>query len=125
MKFVSVFLLAMLAASCGYGSNYNSTNGTPPPATPNITSLAPGSASAGGQAFVLTVNGTGFASNSTIYWDSSSISTTFVNAQQIMATIPAGDIASSGTVSVFVKNPGSGIYATGVNSNTETFTIGN
>ena len=123
MKLSLVLLLALLTFGCGYGSKYNSGNGTQPGSTPNISSLAPANATAGGQAFVLTVNGTGFASSSVIFWNSTAMSTTFVSAQQITANIAASNIASSGNASVYVNNPGTGIYANGVNSNSQTFTI--
>jgi hypothetical protein len=72
---------------------------------------------------MLTVNGTGFAGNSVVYWNSATVTTTFVNAQQVTASVQAADIATAGSAAVYVKNPGTGIYATGVNSNSVTFTI--
>jgi hypothetical protein len=72
---------------------------------------------------VLTVNGTGFASNSLVYWNSASVSTTDVTAQQVTAKILAANIATSGTASGYVNNPGTGIYAKGVNSTSVNFTI--
>jgi hypothetical protein len=49
--------------------------------------------------------------------------TSFVSAQQITAQIAASDVASSGMVTVHVNNPGTGIYASGVNSNSVSFTV--
>lgn len=72
------------------------------PAPPTITSVAPNSVSAGGAAFTLTVNGTGFASNAQVAWNGTSLSTTFVSATQLTAQVPAANIASSGSATVDV-----------------------
>jgi len=51
---------------------------------PTITSLAPASGTAGGAAFTLTVNGTGFVSGSSVVnWNGSGRTTTFVSATQL------------------------------------------
>jgi len=120
MKLLSILLLVMLSFGCG---GYSSSNGMQPSSTPSISSIMPNTASAGGGAFVLTIDGTGFATNSVVYWNSSSVSTTYVSTQQLTAQITAADLTSSGTVMVFVKNPGTGIYAMGVNSNSVSFTV--
>lgn len=94
-----------------------------PGSTPSISSISPESGNAGSGEFVLTLDGTGFASNSVVYWNAATVPTTYVSAQQLTANISATDIATSGMVSVYVKNPGTGIYAMGVNSNSVSFTI--
>jgi len=97
-------------------ADYSGGSGNPVPTT---TSLSPASATAGGAAFTLTVNGTNFISGSVINWNSTALTTTFVSATKLTATVPAADIASSGTASVTVFNttPGGGT------SNAQTFTI--
>jgi IPT/TIG domain-containing protein len=125
MKLLCVLLLTTLTFGCGYGSNYSSTNGSQPSSTPSVSSLSPASTAAGGTAFVLTVNGSNFASNSVIYWNSTALSTTYVSGQQLTANIVAADIATAGNASVYVNNPGTGMYASGVNSATMSFTITN
>ena len=73
------------------------------PATPTLSSIAPNMAGAGGAGFTLTVNGTGFdPSSSTVQWNGSNLSTTFVSATQVTAAVPASLIASAGTASVTV-----------------------
>jgi hypothetical protein len=86
---------------------------------PTTTGLSPASAIAGGAAFTLTVNGTGFVSGSTVHWKGSSVTTTYVSPTQVTAAITAADIASAGTAAVTVVNatPGGGT------SNAQTFTI--
>ncbi len=120
MKLLSVLLLMTLSFGCG---GYGSGSGTQPASTPNISALSPDSANAGGDDFVLTVNGTGFARDSVVYWKSASVSTTYVSTQQLTAKILAADTTTAGTVSVYVNNPGTGMYAMGVNSNSVNFTI--
>ena len=65
---------------------------------------------AGGAAFTLTVNGTGFAPASTVMWGTTALATQFVNASQLTAQVPAGDVADAGTANVTVLTlpPGGG-----------------
>lgn len=104
--------------SPGGGSSPASTFTINNPA-PAITSLSPNSATAGGAAFTLTINGTGFISASSVWWNGSQRTTQFVSATQLTASIPASDIASAGTASVVVQNPSPG----GGSSPAATFTI--
>jgi hypothetical protein len=83
----------------------------------SITQLNPSSATAGGAGFPLTVTGTGYIPGSTVYWNGVSRSTTFGSTTQVTAMILASDIASAGTASVTVINPGP------ITSNAATFTI--
>jgi uncharacterized repeat protein (TIGR01451 family) len=86
---------------------------------PAISSISPSSATAGGTAFTLTVNGSNFSGDSTVYWGGAARTTTFVSFTQLTAAISAADIATAGTPSVTVVNiaPGGGT------SNSSTFTI--
>lgn len=87
--------------------------------TPAISSLSPTSATAGGAAFTLTVNGSSFVSGAAVRWNGSNRTTSFVGATQLTAQIPASDIASAGTASVTVFNPSPG----GGTSNAISFTV--
>jgi hypothetical protein len=78
------------------------------PNAPSLTSISPTSASAGGPWFVLTLNGSNFTTNSTIYWNGGLHPTFYVSANQLQTNILASDIAVAGTGSVFVSNPGIG-----------------
>src|SRR3984957_1233316 len=94
----------------------NSTN-----PLPNISSITPSSSTAGGASFPLTVNGTGFVAGATVNFGSNpTITPSSVTSTQIVATIPAADIATAGTANVTVTNP-----AGGGTSNAQTFTINN
>jgi uncharacterized protein YdgA (DUF945 family) len=88
---------------------------------PVLNSLAPTSATTGGPAFTLTVNGDKFVSNSVVRWNGLDRNTTYVSATQLRATIPAADIAVAGTASVTVYNP----LPNGGTSNAQTFAINN
>jgi uncharacterized protein (TIGR03437 family) len=88
-----------------------------PLGTLSLSSLSPNSATAGTPAFTLIVNGSGFVSGSTVQWNGSTVSTTYVSASQLTASVSASLIASQGTASVTVQNPG------GATSNAMTFTI--
>ncbi len=86
---------------------------------PAISSISPGSATAGGPAFTLTVNGSNFVAGSVVDWNGAARTTTFSSSTKLTAAISAADIATQGTASVTVVNatPGGGT------SNAKTFTI--
>ncbi len=73
-------------------------------AGPVISSLNPASAVAGGPAFSLTVDGTGFASGATVRWNETALPTTFVSANQLTAMVAAGLIANQGTAAIAVTS---------------------
>lgn len=90
----------------------------PPPPAPALSSLSPSSATAGGPAFTLTVNGSNFVSGATVRWNGAARATTFVSGTQLRAAVAAGDIAAQGTAQVSVVNPD------GSSSGTLPFTVG-
>lgn len=94
--------------------------GEPGPAS-TLTGLDPSSATAGGGSFLLRVRGEGFVSGSVVHWNGVDRDTEFVSGTELIAAIPAADIARAGTalVTVFNPAPGGGI------SNALTFTINN
>jgi hypothetical protein len=76
--------------------------------TPTLASISPAFANVGGPAFTLNVNGTGFLSSSVVTWNGAAVSTSYVNTQHLTASIPASDVASSGSAQVAVFNPAPG-----------------
>ena len=80
---------------------------TPQGGAPLISSFAPASASAGGPAFNLTVNGSNFVLGDFVVWNGGQRVTTFVSANQLTTNIDAVNIANAGFVSVSVgtSNP--------------------
>jgi type IV pilus biogenesis protein CpaD/CtpE len=117
MKNLAIVLLAALTTltlACGYGSK--ATTPSTPGTTPTISELAPDSTHHGGPAFVLTANGSRFSTTAVINFNGTAQTTTYVSANQLMATIPASAIATAGTVAVTVTNPstsGMGAYGSG------------
>jgi len=87
---------------------------------PTVASITPNSASPGGPSFSLKVLGLNYVPTSVVRWNGSNRATTFVNDQNLTATIPASDIAAVGTakVTVFTPTPGGGT------SPSQLFTIG-
>jgi hypothetical protein len=81
--------------------------GVCPLPAPVITSLSPASAVAGNNGFTLTVKGANFVAgpSSTVYWNGSGRTTTYVSATQVQAAILASDIGTAGTFPVTVLNP--------------------
>jgi hypothetical protein len=75
-------------------------------AGPIISSLEPSNAFAGGRTFALTVNGANFIDTSVVRWNGSDRITTFLTSTMLVAGILESDIASPGSASVTVFNPG-------------------
>jgi len=86
---------------------------------PTISSTNPSTATPGGGSFTLTVYGTNFLSNSTINWNGTPLTTTYLAVTQLSAVIPASYIAIAGTANVTVFSPSPG----GGTSNTLPFSI--
>ena len=103
--------LALLTASCGYGSHYMGGN-----STPGITSLSPTMANAGDPAFVMTVNGSGFGTDSVVYWNGTALPSVYGTTMAVTATVSAADVMNAGTFPVYVRSAGK-------NSNMMNFTV--
>jgi hypothetical protein len=86
---------------------------------PVLSSISPNTKVAGSAAFTLTVTGSSFINGSTILWNGTSLTTTYVSATQLTASVAATLVASVGsaTVAVSTPTPGGGI------SGNSTFTI--
>ncbi len=87
------------------------------PAPLTITSINPASAVVGSGAFTLTVTGTGFLNGAIVNWNSTALATTFGNATQLTAQVPATLLAQAGGAAIQVLDPNN------TQSNTVTFTI--
>jgi trimeric autotransporter adhesin len=126
----TVILAALLAVSLACG--YSKPATTPPVAgtMPTIAALVPNSATAGTSLGTngLMVTGTNFNGNAYINWNGAKLTTAFVSGTQLTATVPDSDVATPGTVSVTVTNPGvaGGLYGGGTAAEVSapmTFTI--
>lgn len=91
--------------------------------TAKVTSISPTSVSEAGPSFKMTVLGSGFAGSSTVQWNGSNRSTTYVSATELLAQINAADIATTGSASVTVTSLGSSSGSTGGTSNAKTLSI--
>jgi N-acetylneuraminic acid mutarotase len=105
--------LEAIATASGYTTSavatatYTINNPTNP--MPVISAISPAFTSAGGAAFTLTVNGTGFTTTSTVSWGTSALVTTYVSATQLTAQVTATDIATGGiTAAITVQTPAPG-----------------
>ncbi len=86
---------------------------------PTLTSLSPNSATAGSGTFIVTATGTNFLNNSAIRWNGVALTTTYVSATQLTASVPASNISAVGSASVTIFTPLPG----GGTSNALTFSI--
>lgn len=106
-----------LGATCDIGAVEGASGAAVPP---TLTTLSPTSTTAGGAGFTLTVNGNGFNASAIVRWKGQNRTTTFVNANQLQATISAADIAIGQIAGVTVFDP-----VQGVSSNSVNFTVNN
>ncbi len=89
------------------------------PGTPTLTSISPTTAVTGAAAFTLTASGTLFYSSSSIVFDGTPLTTTFVSATQLTASVPAAQVATARSLVVSVSNGAFG------SSGTQAFTVQN
>ena len=75
---------------------------------PVLASVSPATKVAGGQAFTLTLSGSGFANASKVLWNGVQRNSIYVDTNTLTATITAADIATPGTFPVIVRNPAPG-----------------
>jgi hypothetical protein len=78
---------------------------------PVLSALSPAFTTAGGSAFSITLNGSGFTSLSSAYWGTTVLSTQYVSANQLTAQVPAVEIANPGisVLTVQTPTPGGGV----------------
>lgn len=76
--------------------------------------LVPDAVAPGSSSFTLTANGTAFLPSSTINFNGSPLTTTFVSNTRLTAVVPTLDIASAGTAEITVVNPSPGGGASNV-----------
>jgi hypothetical protein len=102
---VSIPLL--FASACGGGGGETPPTNNP---VPTVASLSPSSLTAGAAAQTLTINGTGFLSNSTVTFNGASHADTYLSASQLTISLSTADLATAGSYPVVVTNqaPGGG-----------------
>jgi len=75
---------------------------------PVISQLNPPTVTAGSGPFSLDIRGASFNTGSAVFWNQTSLSTQFISANELTATVPSGLTAPSGTAQVVVLTPGAG-----------------
>ncbi len=97
---------------------------TVPPPTPVITSISPTNIVRGSSTTSVDIFGTGFTSTSVAQWNGTNVQTRDVisggSIPELIATIPASDLTTSGTASITVNTPNASPSSV---SNGVTFTI--
>ncbi|MFQ5694938.1 MAG: IPT/TIG domain-containing protein, partial [Terriglobia bacterium] len=72
---------------------------------PTLSALSPANLPGGSSGFALTVTGTNFVPGSMVQWDGAALATSFVGPTTLRATVPAGNVATTGMVDVTVETP--------------------
>ena len=102
----------------GSSSGSTPTGSTFAVGAPAIASIFPASVASGSAGFALAVNGTDFASGSTVLWGNTTLVTTLVSSTQLIAAVPSSLLTTAGTATVTVTD------SAGTSSGA-TFTIAN
>ena len=109
---------AFYGGTYGYGTVFCYSLGANNP-IPSLTRISPASVDAGGPAFTLTLTGTNFVSSSVAYWGSTALTTTYVSATRLTASVPSSLTAGPGSAKVTVVSPAPG----GGTSSAKTFKV--
>jgi hypothetical protein len=118
MRRIALLLVTLAMIGCGGGS----MNKPDPPrlgtvfAPPAIAELSPTSVPVDSVAFTLTVNGSNFGTDATLFWNGVAQRTVFVTSNQLMIAVTAEDLQFTGLVPVYVRTGGQ-------NSNTVDFDV--
>jgi len=104
------FVAAVFLSVCGGGGS-----STPPPTNPvpAIATVSPTTLVAGATGSTVTITGSGFIQSSTVQWNQSSRTTTFVSSTSLQFALTTTDLASGATGQITVVNPAPGGGASG------------
>jgi hypothetical protein len=72
--------------------------------TLSLSSVAPTSVSTGGPLYSMVLTGAGFTTQSVAKWNGAALSTTYLSPTELLAVVPAADIATPSTAAVVVSN---------------------
>ena len=117
---ITILLATISFLACKKSDTVNPGGGVTPNPVPAIAAISPSSVTAGDPSFTMTITGTNFITGSTINWNGTALSTTYISATQLTANITDILVANPGSANITVVNgtPGGG------SSNTLVFTIG-
>jgi hypothetical protein len=88
-------------------------------AAPTLTTITPSTAASGSSTLTLALAGSNFLPDSVVNFNGAAIATTFVDPNDLTATLPAADLASVGVFPITVSNPDTA----GAISGTVNFTV--
>lgn len=80
--------------------------------TPSLGSTSPAAQPVGSGNFLMTVTGTNFVAGAVATWNSTELTTKFIDSTTLLAYVANSDIGQVGTVQVSVKNPNGSSSAT-------------
>lgn len=100
-------LFAVNILFVGCGGNSPSGNQTNNP-TPTISSLSPASLPVGSAPQALSINGSGFLASSSVSFNGSSRTATYMNSSQLTIALTSSDLSTAGAFAVIVSNPAPG-----------------
>jgi subtilase family serine protease len=108
-KLLALMILALFITlpSCGGGGSGGGGGVTNNP-VPAISSLSPTQLAAGSAGQSLTINGSGFIGTSSVTFNGSPRTVSFINASQLSIPLTTADVASTGNFPVVVSNPAPG-----------------
>ena len=89
-------------------SSKTSVTGSAYNVTPVLSAITPQSALQKSAAFTLTVNGSNFASSSTVSWNGTPLPTTYGGSSQLSATVPSNLLGTIGSAQITVSTPAPG-----------------
>ncbi len=116
MRFAFI-LVVLVVAGCGAGNNAHPTMLTGSGvSSPALTTLTPNNAPVDSPTFTLTINGSNFGLDATVFWNGAPAKTILVTSNQLMAQITDTDMQMTGMIPVFVRTGGQ-------NSNTVRFDV--
>lgn len=111
-------VLAAISAAAGcndYGNTFQANTGA------QITTLSPSNIAAGSSSFTLTVNGSGFVTQTYIMWNGGKLATSDItdtagDVLQVYATVPASLVLKAGKAEIQTQNPFSGAGNNGLSN---------
>ena len=112
-------LTATFSGDANYSGSAASASHSIANLVPTLTALSRTTSSQGSPGFTLTVTGTNFISGSVVQWKGNGLTTSFVSATQLRATVPDTLLSSAGTAGITVRHPGTN----GDVSNALTYTV--
>jgi hypothetical protein len=93
----------VMLTGCSHSSNNTTTPASNP--VPTVTSLSPSTALIGAAPQTVTITGTNFIASSTVTYNGSAATATYVSATQLTIPLTAANQAAAGTFPVVVTNP--------------------